>query len=201
MKPKLPVTGITTCLHLHVRVVGKQKIGKELVSVVKITLPQLIDIRDYPACNLWVVCHGRALMVWTPSVPRWMSDDSIHQDTGFNFHHSSDYFTESHKADYNEISQTSDRQIHKTLLILPEGRVFTSDVEAPMTLNGCKVQKNPCQLEKEITHLTTPRKHVFRPISWIVRDIAKPREYLDLDDVATPLDPFDSDSKAGTKLG
>ena len=187
-----------TAPHLTVTHCEYQKVGKEKAELVKVCYNHLIDARDYPLCNCWVVCKGHALFVWTPAVPRWQLEDTIHTAVDFNFHQGSPYLEETHTLKFNDIARDANRLIHKTLLIMPEGYVLTGHIQLPLTLDGEKAQGKPCQKELDILAFGKLRKHVLRPVIWVLRNAAASRSFYSLEDKKKESDPFEADMSAGT---
>lgn len=188
-----------TCPHLVVYKIASQKMKKEFAELIKIFYKNLSNIRDYPLCHLWVVCKGRAIVVHSPSVDRWMTKDEYHSDASFGFHHGSEYCMESHQQEFNDIVRNADRLYHRTLLILPVGYLCTGQLDITITLDGEKVKNIPSELDVKMDVNNKERKHVFRPVSWILCNIAAPLKLSELNEKFKPEDPFEEDKGAGTK--
>lgn len=187
-----------TAPHLTVTLCEVQRVGQEKAELVKVCYNHLIDAHDYTLCNCWVVCHGRALVVWTPSVPRWQMEKEIHGDEEFKFHQKSPYLEETHTLKFNNIARDANRLLHKTLLLMPDGYVLTGQIKLPVNFDGEQVQTVPCEKEIDITVFGKQRKHVLRPVTWVLRNAAASRSFYQLDEISKSADPFGADLSAGT---
>lgn len=165
-----------TCPHLTIQQVGQQKLRKETIQIVKISLKQLVDIRDYSTVQLWIVCKGQAVVVQTPSVPRWMLDEDVHQLSALNFHHGSARLLEGHKTAFNDIARDASRIVHTTLLVFPDNVHCTRQITFPACIDGKQVKPKPHELVVDIPFGGGNQTHILRPISWVMRNVIKPRE-------------------------
>lgn len=188
----------TTCPHFTVTHIPKQTLDKESIEIVKVTMKHLTDVRDYPLLRCWCVCKGKAIVIQTPSVPRWMLEPEIHCDEELQFHLGSSRLEDAHKTKFNDIARDADRLIQTTLLVFPDGYKMTAQLKFPAVIDGESVPAKPHELVLSLkTGESKARDHALRPISWLVRNAAKPREYLELDVPVDPEDPFEEDKVAG----
>lgn len=186
-----------TCPHFTVTLVPQQTLDKENIEIVKVTMKQLADVRDYPLLRCWCVCKGKAIIIQTPSVPHWMLDPDVHCHDDFGFHLGSSTLENAHKAKFNDIARDPNRLTQKTLLVFPDGYKMTAQLKFPAVINGEFVPAKPHELITTFAIGSNQRDHALRPISWLLRNAAKPREYLELDERDEPDDPFESDKVAG----
>lgn len=189
-----------TSPHLVVQIAENQLVEKEFIEVVKITLKQLEDSRDYSSLACWVVCKGRAVVIQTPSVPKWMLDETTHMDSDLNFHHGSDILAASHMTKFNDIARNASRLVQTTLLVFPEDFRLSNGFEWGPVIDGGKVRGIPNEALLDLVPASggARRTHALRPVSWLFRNIARPRRFLRLEERVKPSDPFEDDKQDGT---
>jgi hypothetical protein len=86
------------------------------------------------------------------------------------------------------------------MLVFPEDFRLTGALAMPQGFDGELVKGRPSELITDLMVGPSRLAHVFHPISWLLRNTAKPREFLQLDDKADPPDPFETDKSTGTNL-
>lgn len=153
--------------------------GSEVINVIRVTLPHVVDIRDYIKYKAQLVDDGRALLVRVPAVPFYL----LHE-------HKTLFATEivpclrteqSHAVHANAILDDESRQMKTTLLRFPDGIMCSNDFSAGTHLSGeqkvsttLRTIAGTCNIEQREWPQT------FTPVNWTLRILDKRRRFLKL---------------------
>jgi hypothetical protein len=148
--------------------------GTELIDVIKVILPHMVDSRDFSTYKATVVLGGTALMMQKPAVPFFLLHD--HEDLFFSEVKYCARTKDAHAVHANRINADVNCQVWRTLLVFPDGMTCAPVMDGAIkkkTKNKYKI--NMCLRKITSTYergKTEPREKVtqeFYPAYWLVR--------------------------------
>lgn len=158
--------------------------GDELIDLLKVTLPVVIDLRDFKMYSAYVVLDGKGLLVTMPSVSHYMLHD---YEEMFGLETKRCHRTEeAYTVAINNIRANHARLVKRALLLFPDGMrcsaessattPSSTDQKVKMVLRDLRIT-DKIKLGKAMTKVTQR----FCPGSWVLRILDDNRRLLKLD--------------------
>jgi hypothetical protein len=102
--------------------------GDELIDIVKIIMPHVIDLRDFKHYSGHVVLNGQGFMISRPTVPHYLLYD--YEELFGKEKKRCARTEEKYKVEVNDIIASPARQVKRILLLFPDGMTCNADMGA-----------------------------------------------------------------------
>ena len=143
--------------------------GNEIISVLYIQMPHLIDIRDHDRVELEIVNSGRALLLTRPTVSKVFEDEfHLYQAEEENPKESTQG---SHDVSINRAREMGWRTT-KILMTLPNQGICTADCTSDCKMRDGVVNKKIRLVDFETIQDGIPKEYSLQrvqPVNWCVR--------------------------------
>jgi len=166
--------------------------GNELISLCKVMLYHIVDLRDFQKHSGLLVCGGAALLVEVPSVPFFLLEESLNLLNAEK--NRCDRTEDLTAAAMNKIKRDPTRQTRSILLVFPEGVTCSADFSdnAPTTDKKVKLALRNVESAFVLGKKQAPCTQRCYPGCWQLRILKKEADVLKFDDEDNECDVLDA---------
>jgi hypothetical protein len=166
--------------------------GMELIDMIKIMLPHVVDLRDFSKYQAHLVLKGKALLIQQPTLPYYLLHE--HEELLLTEKDKCVRTEQAHSVHANRVLEDSSRLVKSTLLVFPPGVLCSVDfTTAASATDGHKVKLYLRSLSTNSKLGTNDKEtsQTFVPCYWLMRVLEDDRRLLKLDSAGTGGDTLE----------